>query len=185
MSGGSDRMPALEPETMTPAQREVAALIAAGRRGEVSGPFVPALRSPEFTRRLQHLGEYLRYDNALAPRLREIAILLTARLWSQAFEWAVHVPIALEAGVDRAMLDAIGAGRRPARLDDDDAVVFDFVRELTEGRMVSDRTYDAAVATIGETAVIDLIGTVGYYSTLAMIMNVARTPAPETDPPLP
>jgi 4-carboxymuconolactone decarboxylase len=177
-------MPALAPERMTPAQREVATLIASGRRGEVSGPFVPALRSAEFTRRLQHLGEYLRYDNALPPRIREIVILLTAQRWSQKFEWSVHVPIALEAGLTRATLEDVGAGRRPSRLSDDEGSAFDFVRELIDTRAVSDRTYDAAVAAFGEAAVIDMIGTIGYYSTLAMIMNVARTPAPAADPPL-
>ena len=111
MSGDPDRMPAIE--RMTAAQREVAALIASGRRGDVSGPFVPALRSPEFARRLQHLGEYLRYDSALPPRIREIVILLTAQLWSQPFEWSVHVPIALEAGLGRATVEDIGAGSGP------------------------------------------------------------------------
>lgn len=184
MSLGPDRMPAIDPEQMTPAQREIATLMAAGRRGELSGPFVPALRSPEFTRRLQHLGEYLRYDSVLPPRIREIVILLTARLWSQRFEWGVHVPIALEAGLDRETVEAIGAGHRPPRLREDEVAAFDFVRELADTRGVSDRTYDAAVAAFGEAAVIDMIGTLGYYSTLAMIMNVARTPARDADPPL-
>lgn len=182
MSGDPDRMPAIE--RMTAAQREVAALIASGRRGDVSGPFVPALRSPEFARRLQHLGEYLRYDSALPPRIREIVILLTAQLWSQPFEWSVHVPIALEAGLGRATVEDIGAGRRPAGLSDDERIAVDFVRELTGTHAVGDPAYHAAVTAFGEAAVIDMIGTIGYYSTLAMIMNVARTPAPAADPPL-
>ena len=87
-------MPPIPAEQMTPAQRKAAAEMTAGPRGAVIGPFIPALRSPEFTRRLQRVGEYLRYEAALPPRLREMAILLVAREWTQNFEWDVHAPIA-------------------------------------------------------------------------------------------
>jgi 4-carboxymuconolactone decarboxylase len=168
---------------MTAAQLEAAREIAAGRRGALYGPFVPALRSPEFMRRLQRVGEYLRYDNTLDPRLREMVILLTAREWTQDFEWDVHAPAALEAGVSRATVSAIAEGRRPDAMQEDEALIWDFVCELQRTRTVSDATYARSVATLTERGVIDLIGTMGYYSTLAMIMNVARTPLPAGQPP--
>src|SRR5687768_9135346 len=118
-------MPPIPAERMTPAQREAAQEIVAGRRGDLYGPFVPALRSPEFLRRLQRLGEYLRYDLALPPRLREMAIILTAREWSQEFEWDVHAPLALQAGLPASTVDAIREGRRPVEMARDEALLYD------------------------------------------------------------
>ena len=185
----TDRMPPIPAEAMTDAQREAVREIASGRRGGLIGPFIPALRSPELMRRLQRLGEYLRYDSALEPRLRELAILVTARQWSQDFEWDVHAPIAREAGLSPAVVDGVAAGRRPEAMPADEALLFDFCTELQRSRTVSDATYAEAVAAWGEQGVVDLIGAIGYYSTLAMLMNVARTPLdggrPSPLPPLP
>ena len=171
-------MPPLDPAQMDAAQKAAFDEIVGGRRGALYGPFVPALRSPEFMRRLQRLGEYLRYDSALPPHLREMAILLVAREWTQDFEWSVHAPLAREAGLPAAVVDGIAAGGRPPEMDAPAAVVFDFVGELQRTRGVCDATYARAVAAFGERGVIDLVGTYGYYSTLAMVMNVARTPLP-------
>jgi 4-carboxymuconolactone decarboxylase len=172
----TDRMPPIPLEAMTDAQREAAREVASGRRGALIGPFIPAIRSPELMRRLQRLGEYLRYDSALEPRLRELAILVTARQWSQDFEWDVHAPLAREAGLAAGVVEAVAAGRRPEAMQPDEALVFDFCTELQRSRTVSDGTYAAAVAAWGEQGVVDLVGSIGYYSTLALLMNVARTP---------
>jgi 4-carboxymuconolactone decarboxylase len=172
----TDRMPPIPPDAMTDAQREAAREIAAGRRGGGIGPFVPALRSPEMMRRLQRLGEYLRYDSALEPRLRELTILVTARQWSQGFEWQVHAPLARQAGLASSVVDAVATGRRPETMQADEALVFDFCTELQRGGTVSDATYAGAVTAWGEQGVVDLVASIGYYTTLAMLMNVARTP---------
>lgn len=174
----SDRMPPIPVDRQTPAQQAVSRELVAGRRGAVVGPFVATLRSPEFTRRLQALGEYLRYDHALEPRLREMVILLTAREWTQEFEWATHVQTALDAGLSEEVVDAIADRRRPPRMGDDEAILYDFFHELGRERAVGDATYARAVAAFTERGVIDLVGAVGYYSLLAMIMSVARTPLP-------
>lgn len=175
-------MPPIPAEEMTPQQRDAVAEIATSRRGGLIGPFIPALRSPEFMCRLQRLGDYLRYDNALGQKLTEMTILLTARYWRQDFEWFVHAPLALRAGLDSAIIDAIAGGRRPERMAEDETIVHDLFDELQRTRAVADTTYARAVGAFGEQAVIDLVGAIGYYSTLAMIMNVARTPAPEAGP---
>jgi 4-carboxymuconolactone decarboxylase len=175
-------MPPIPAAQMTPDQRAAAEEVASGRRGALIGPFIPAVRSPEFMRRLQRLGEYLRYDNALPRKLSEMAILLTARTWMQEFEWHVHAPIARQAGLSEQTIDAIAAGRRPPGMMAEEAVVHAFFEELQTSRTVGDATYGRALAAFGEAGVIDLVGIIGYYSTLAMIMNVARTPAPEGAP---
>jgi 4-carboxymuconolactone decarboxylase len=172
-------MPPIPAEQMTPAQRAAADEISAGRRGAVYGPFVPALRSPELTRRLQHVGEYLRFEPRLAPRLREMAILLVAREWTQDVEWDFHAPLAEAEGLSRQVIDAIADGRRPTELADDEALLYDFFVELHRSRTVSDATYARAVDRFGEQGIVDLVALIGYYATLAMLMNVARTPLPE------
>jgi 4-carboxymuconolactone decarboxylase len=171
-------MPPIPADRMTPEQRQAVEEIVAGPRGALIGPFIPALRSPAFMQRLQALGEYLRYEQVLEPRLREMVILMTARTWTQQFEWHVHHPLALRAGLPQAVTDAIAEGRRPGDMTEDEAVVHDVVTELERNRSVSDATYARAVTRFGEQGVVDLVGTVGYYSLLAMLMNVARTPLP-------
>jgi 4-carboxymuconolactone decarboxylase len=171
-------MPPLAPRQMTKAQKKAVEEVVAGPRGALIGPFIPAMRSPEFMNRLQALGEYLRYGSALGPKLGEMVILLTARLWTQNFEWFVHAPLARKYGLKKKIVDAIAEGRRPRGMAGDEAVVYDFFMELQANRSVSDGTYNAAVKAFGEAGVMDLTGAVGYYSTLAMIMNVARTPVP-------
>jgi 4-carboxymuconolactone decarboxylase len=178
-------MPPLDPERMSEAQQKAAAELIAGPRGRLIGPFIPLLRSPEFMSRLQKTGEYLRFHSALGPRLNELVILITARQWTQQFEWVSHYPIALKAGVSTELAQAIADGRRPAELAEDEEIVYDFCDELFRTHGVSDVTYGRAVAKFGEQGVIDMLGVAGYYSMLAMIMNVARTPLPEgSTPPL-
>jgi 4-carboxymuconolactone decarboxylase len=177
-------MPPLPADRLTPAQRETRDEIVAGRRGDLYGPFVPALRSPELLRRLQKVGEYLRYEPALPPKLREMAILLVAREWTQDFEWGVHAPLAQQAGLAPATIAAIADGRRPVDLAADEALVYDFLLELGRTRTVGDATYAAVLDALGEQGVVDLVALTGYYAMLAMIMNVARTPLPPGHTPV-
>ncbi len=182
-----DRMPPIAEEAMTDEQRRCAREIAAGPRGAVYGPFVPLLRSPELAGHAQRMGEYLRFRSALAATLSELAILVVAREWSQQVEWSIHVPIALRAGVAAEAVAAIADGTAPARLPDEQQIVYDFCRELATERTVSDATYARALVRFGEKGVIDLAGINGYYTLLAMILNTARTSVPgatEASPPL-
>ncbi len=179
-----DRLPPIPPVDWSEAQRREAEAVIAGPRGALISPFVPLLRSPELMGHAQRMGEYLRYRSALGQRLSELAILLVARAWSQPVEWAIHAPIAAREGLAPEVIAAVGEGRRPPAMPADEAVVFDFCSELQRDRQVSDATWAAAMQHLGEQGAIDLIGLVGYYSLLAMVMNAARTPAPD-GPPLP
>jgi len=144
---------------------------------------VPLLRSPELLDCAGRMGEYLRYRSALGTRLSELVILLVARAWDQQVEWAIHAPIALSAGISVAVVDAIAAGRRPAAMSADEALVYDFSTELEHDRGVSGDTFERARTAFGEQGVVDLIGLNGYYTFLAMIMNAAQTPVPQSDAP--
>ncbi len=175
-----DRLPPLPPASWTDLQRTNAQAIINGPRGALVSPFVPLLRSPELMDHAQRMGEYLRYRSAIGQRLSELAILLTARAWSQPVEWAIHVPIAMREGIAAETISAIAHGQRPTTMSADEALVFDFSTELHRDKTVSDLTWQAAVRRLGEQGVVDLIGINGYYAFLSMVMNAAQTPAPAT-----
>jgi 4-carboxymuconolactone decarboxylase len=174
----ADRLPPLTHEQMTAEQRAAAAEISSGPRGAVIGPFAPLLRSPELMTRLQKVGEYLRFESPLDRRLFEMTILWVARWWDQQFEWSFHHPLALEAGLDPGIAEAIAEDRRPEEMDAAAAAVWDLLDELHRTRRVSDEIYARALAELGEVGVVEVVATAGYYTTLATVMNTARTPAP-------
>jgi 4-carboxymuconolactone decarboxylase len=185
MTERPSRYPPLARDEMTPAQRDVADAIASGPRGGLRGPFQAWLRSPEIAQRLQKVGEYLRFSSSVPRRLNELAILVTARAWDAQFEWYAHHRLALEAGLDPAVAADIAAGRRPASMQDDEAVVYDFCTELRATRRVGDETLARAQALLGEGGVIDLIAVSGYYDLVSMTLNVAEVPLPDgLEPPL-
>ena len=181
-----DRMPPIQPEAMTDAQRDAVAEHERVRGVEITGgPWVPLMRSPEVMRRARAMGDYVRFNTVLPPRLSEFVILMTARRWTQQYEWYVHHDIAIEAGLSPAITRAISEGMTPPGMAEDEAVLYALFTELNETQGVSDATYDRAVARFGESGVIDTVGIIGYYSLIAMVMNTARTPLPEgTELPL-
>ena len=182
-AAAQDRMPPISTDKMTDAQKKAAEEVIAGPRGALVGPFIPLLRSPEFMSRLQKTGAYLRFNSSLSPKISEFVILLTSRQWTQQFEWDAHLPLALKAGVQPEVSAAMSEGRRPMGMDPDEELAYDFCTELHQDQSVSDATYERAVKRFGEQGVIDMVGLRGYYSMLAMIMNVARTPLPEGKTP--
>jgi len=183
MSG--PRFKPIAPEEMTAEQRRVAQALAAGPRGGVRGPFPTLLRLPALADRVRLLGDYVRFESSLSPQMRELAILVVARFWSAQYEWHAHRNHAIKAGIDPSVPDAIAQGRRPPDLSADDALVYDFCRELLHARDVSDATYAAAVKRFGETTVLELVSLAAYYSFVSLILNVNRTPLPEGATPLP
>ena len=179
-----ERMPEIPADKLTAAQKQAVAEISAGPRGEVKGPFVAFLRSPELMRRVQKVGEYLRFVCPIDKRLGEFAAIIGARAWSQQFEWWAHYRQALEAGLKREIADAVAEGRRPSGMAEDEEILYDTLTELINTKGLSDTTYARAVAKFGEEGLIDLVSVVGYYTLLAIVMNVARTGVP-SGPPLP
>ena len=178
-----DRMPPIPADKLTAAQQAAIAEFKAARSVDISGPFVPLLRSPEAMTRTRALGDYMRYRSALPPRLSEFVILLTARQWTQNYEWNAHAPIAREAGLSGEIIAAIAEGRRPSRMAADEEVVYTLHDELHRTHAVSDATYARAVAAFGEQGVVDTVSLMGYYTMISMILNTARTPLPEDAPP--
>ncbi|HYD59973.1 MAG TPA: carboxymuconolactone decarboxylase family protein [Noviherbaspirillum sp.] len=173
---GPERMPALSMEVMDDAQKAAAQELINGPRGAVFGPFIPLMRSPELMNRLQKVGEYIRFQSALETRINEWVMLIVSRQWTQQFEWCMHYPLALKAGMKQEVLDALAEGRRPKGMAEDEEIAYDLCDELARTHGVSDETYRLAVEKFGERGVIDMVGLAGYFTTVSMIMNVARTP---------
>ena len=140
-----DRMPPIPADKMSDAQRTAVAEFKAARSADISGPFVPLLRSPEVMNRARAMGDYLRYKSALPPRLSEFVILMTARRWTQQYEWNAHQALALKGGLNPDIVKAIAEGRRPERMAEDEDVLYTLGDELQRNQSVSDATYAAAV----------------------------------------
>jgi 4-carboxymuconolactone decarboxylase len=177
-ASAQDRLPPIPAGALTDVQRKAIEEFKAARSADVSGPFVPLLRSPEVMNRARAMGDYLRYKSVLPPRLSEFVILIIARRWTQQYEWNAHQPIALQAGLRADVVAAIAEGRRPSPMAADEEALYTLVDELHRNQSVSDPTYAKAVASVGEQGVIDTLGIAGYYTLLAMVMNTARTPLP-------
>ena len=158
----------------------------ASKPGPLGGPFNVWLRSPDIGNIIQSLGAAIRFRSSLPTKLNELAIIVTARQWTAQYEWLAHAKLALAAGLDPAIAEDIAQGRRPAKMPEDEAIVYDFSRELHETHGVSDAMYKRAVDRFGEKGVMDLIAVNGYYVLVSMTLNVDRTPLPAgVAPPLP
>jgi 4-carboxymuconolactone decarboxylase len=173
---GPERLGAVPADRLTPQQREAVNAFRRARGTDLFGPFVPLLWSPEVMVRAAALGEYLRERSVFPPPLSEFMILIAARHWTQQYEWSLHGPIAIRSGVEPAVVDAIAEGRRPARMSDEQEILYDFCTELLRQQGVSDPAYGRALATFGEKGIVEAVAITGYYSMLAMILNTARTP---------
>jgi 4-carboxymuconolactone decarboxylase len=173
-----ERMAEIPLDRMTPAQRSVAEGIMSGPRKGLSGPFNAWLRSPELADRLQKVGEYLRFNTSLDKRLNEMAIIMSAHHWGAQYEWFAHAPLALKAGLDPAVVKALGDGKKPDGMKDDEAIVWEFTTQLRRDRNVDDTIYARAVDKFGEQGVMDLIAVNGYYDLVSMTLNVAHVMPP-------
>jgi 4-carboxymuconolactone decarboxylase len=172
------RFPELKPEQYDADQKRVAQSIASGPRGSVRGPFLPLLYSPGLADPAQQAGAYLRYKSSLPAALNEFAIMITARFWTAQYEWYAHKKLALEAGLDSKIADQIARGERPSGMSAEQTAIYDFCTELHHEHAVSDKRFDAVVATFGHRGAMDLIGVCGYYSLISMVLNVSQAPLP-------
>jgi len=172
-------MPRLNPpdvEGMSAHQRRIYDAIASGPRGRVRGPLAVWLHRPGLAEHAQALGQYCRYDSSLSPRLSELAILTMAAWWRSSFEWWAHQPIAVKAGLDAGITEQIRLGDTPSFQQDDESVVYRFVRALLDTRQVPDELYQEAVRVLGAESVVDLVGIAGYYTLISMTINVFDIP---------
>lgn len=172
-------------ENLTEEQKEIHDTIVSGPRGHVVGPLRIWLNNPGLARSAQTVGEYARYGTSLSKGLSELAIITTGRVWSSAFEWEHHAPLAIEGGIDPENVNIISMGQRPNFKKAEEEAVFDFAAEANILKNVSDNTYNNLVNTLDETAAIDIVGICGYYSLISMTLNVFKVPSDTDKWPLP
>lgn len=172
------RLGAVDPATYPPEQRAVADAIAAGPRGVVQGPLAVWLHRPGLADRAQALGQYCRYDSSLSPRLSELAILVTARVWGSEFEWHAHKAHALRAGLPAAAVEAIRTHATPALDGAAEQAVYDVATTLNRTRRLDDALYARAEAALGRDGLVDLVGVLGYYTLISMTINAFEVPRP-------
>jgi 4-carboxymuconolactone decarboxylase len=168
----TERLPRFDAAHATPEQQAVLDEILSGPRGNLNGPFLGWIYSPELAQQAQRLGAFCRYRTGLPLRLSELAILVTAARWQAQAEWYIHYPIALEAGIEPVDAEAIRLGKEPLFGNPDDALIYAFANELYDAKRVSDATYAATVARFGREVTINLVGLLGYYALVAMTLNV-------------
>lgn len=197
MSTDNRRFKLIPIDQLTPEQQALTEAIKSGPRaklassgaskpGPLGGPFNVWLRSPGIGNLVQQLGEEIRFRSSIAGKLNELAILVTARHWTSQYEWFAHHKLALEGGLNPKIAEDIAHGRRPAGMDADETLVYEFSVALHETQGVSDELYARAVARFGERGVVDIISVNGFYSLVSMCLNVDGTPLPEGTPlPLP
>jgi len=173
------RLPKLDAATMSPEQREAYDAIKNGPRGVVQGPLEAWLNSAGLAARAQALGAFCRFGSSLPPRLSELAILITGAFWKAGFEWHVHAPIGIKAGLDPIAVETLRTGGAPNFSNEDEAAVYAFATELLHDKKVSDATYQRAVALFGVTTTVDLVGVLGYYGLISMTIKAFELPVPE------
>ena len=172
-------------EDLTEEQKEIHDAIVSGPRGHVVGPLRIWLNNPGLARSAQTVGEYARYGTSLSKGLSELAIITTGRVWSSAFEWEHHAPLAIEGGIDPENVNIISMGQRPNFTKAEEEAVFDFAAEANILKNVSDNTYNKLVNMLDETAAIDIVGICGYYSLISMTLYVFKVPSDTDKWPLP
>jgi 4-carboxymuconolactone decarboxylase len=172
------RLPEIPLEQYTPDQKKAAQEFEVARKKAPWGPFAMLMYSPELMNNARAMGDYLRYRSSFDSVLSEFAILITAREWSQDYEWYVHYPIAIKAGLKPEIAQALKEGRRPEGMSQDEAIVYDFTIELQRYKRVSDATFAKTEKRFGKKGAVDLAGIAGYYTFLAMEMNMAKHQIP-------
>ena len=176
------RLPELKIDDMNEAQRAVAQEIISGPHGNVRGPYPAWLRSPELARRARALSEFIRFQSSLPALLRELAIIIAGRHWSAELEFHAHSKLALQAGLDEAVIRAIAERRRPDFSDDKEETVYELCMEMFGNHRISDAVYARALSALGEPGVVELIATLGYYSMVSMTLNAFQVALPPGEP---
>jgi 4-carboxymuconolactone decarboxylase len=180
-----DRFKPLKYDEMTPPQQKMIDHLLEGERGGTGGPFNVMLRSPEMGDIAQQLGAHLRYHSSLPRKLNEFAILITGRYMTAQYEFYAHRPLALQAGLNESIVNAVAEGKRPTGMQADEEAIYTFCDELLNKKQVSDATFKSAVSHFGEQGVVDAIALTGYYQIVSAMLNVDRYPLPNgARPPL-
>ena len=184
-AGAQERYPTLKPEQLSPEQKAYVEHLQKPPRSNTTAlttpPFKVYMRSPELADKLEAVSDYVRWGTGLAPRLTELAIMITARQWTSQWIWRGHYRAAVRGGLDPSVGADMAAGKRPDKMKEDETILYNYAMEMYRDKAVSDATYAAAAKQFGEKGLIDLVATMGYYDTVAMTLITAKAVAPKED----
>jgi len=184
-AAAQERYPTLKPDQLSAEQKAYVENLAKPPRNNTTAlqnpPFKVYLRSPELATRLEEVSDYVRWGTGQPPRLTELAIMITARQWTNQWIWRGHYRAAVRGGLDPSVGADIAAGRRPEKLKGDEAILYNYATEMYRDKAVSDAIFGAAVKQFGEKGLIDLVATMGYYDTVAMTLITAKAVAPKEE----
>lgn len=158
-------------QLQTDAQREVFDAVVASR-GSMIRPFQVLVHAPAVAGAIGNVGAAIRFGGTLSDHDRELVIITAAVINDCQFEWDSHHPIALEAGVRPETAEYLRIGG-DHELDHRESVIISYVRDLCANGNVSDESFAALVDLLGTEGAVELTATVGYYTMLAYVMNVA------------
>ena len=179
------RFPTISPDKFSAKQQEFAKLLTSSpRNGNVNNPpFKVYFRSPEFGLEAIRMSDYLRWGTGMEPRLVELTILISARNWGSDYIWHAHYPLAIKGGLDPSVAADMAAGKRPAKMKEDEAIIYDLLTEIYRDHAVSDATYAKARAKYGDKGITDIVGLGSYYGVTAMAIIVSNTDTAPGDEP--
>ena len=184
-AAAQERYPTLSTDQLSPEQKAYIENLAKPPRNNTTGlknpPFKVYMRSPELAEKLEAVSDYVRWETGQPARLTELAIMITARQWSNQWIWRGHYRAAVRGGLDPSVGADMAAGKRPEKMKPDEAILYNYAMEMYRDKAVSDPTYTAAVKQFGEKGLIDLVATMGYYDTVAMTLITAKAVAPKED----
>lgn len=150
----------------------------------LQGPGGVRLHSPRLAELWKPVSRYLRNETGLDPRIREVAILTTARHLDSQFEWQQHEPVARQVGVPDNTIEAIKSRQTVDGLNETDALVIRFARQVLEERRVTPELFATALRTFGEQKLVDLIANIGAYSATAILLAAVDMRLPPDEEPL-
>src|SRR5262245_9634028 len=176
--GKEPRFSQLTMEQLNATQRPLGEQIMKVSKVGLGGPYNPMLRSPVFGQKMFDLLFYLRWQTSVPLKLNEFAILIIGRQWRSQVEWFAHAPLAIKAGLSPDIVAELKTGKRPSNMRAEEAIVYDFVTELTTTHQVSDATFATARQLLGEQQVVDLTAVTGTYITIAMILAMSEESVP-------
>ena len=184
-AAAQERYPTLTPDQLSPQQKAYVDNLQKPPRNNTTAlqnpPFKVYLRSPELAKKLEEVSDFVRWESGQPPRLTELAILMTARQWSNQWIWRGHYRAAVRGGLDPSVGADIAAGKRPEKMKPDETILYNYATEMYRDKAVSDPTFAAAVKAFGEKGLIDLVATMGYYDIVAMTLITAKAVAPKED----
>ena len=175
------RLSAISLDSLTPEQQALVDAIKSGPRGRfsLSGPFAIFMHSPAFGELAQQVGGHLRFKTGVPPRLLEFATLCTEAHWKAQYEWAAHAVLGEKAGVKPETIRALQAGKPPKSAPKDEQAIYAFVKELYAKKRVSTPTFNRVKKILGDAGTVELVGVLGYYVLVSMLLNVFKAPLAE------